>query len=240
MKTFKLLAFVSVLSLGLSSCFSGFNGVQGNREVTSEERKLQANVTSVKSSSGLNVYITQSNDVSLRVEADSNLHEFIQTEVEDGVLKIFSKKNIWNAKARNVYVSIPTITSLESTSGSSLKSEGRLKTDNLYLSSSSGSTLKLDIESNNIIAQASSGSTLRVNGTANSIDASSSSGASLRAGDLQTNKASADASSGSSIRVYASKAVHAEASSGASVRYAGSPEIVETDSSSGGSVKANE
>ena len=69
--------FISTI---LASCnVDMFNRIEGNRNVISKKRKVNDNFTKIKASTGLDVYITQGNKLSITVEADENLHEIIKT-----------------------------------------------------------------------------------------------------------------------------------------------------------------
>ena len=84
----------TVLSLTLFSCNFDMNfnsGVRGNGEVVIEHRTINESFSAIKATEGLDVYLTQSDNESVSVEADGNLQELILSEVEDGVLKIYTK-----------------------------------------------------------------------------------------------------------------------------------------------------
>lgn len=102
--TKKLLSILFLATL-LSSCnVNMFNRVNGNRNVVTEDRKANEDFTKVKVSTGLDLYLIQGNSTKITVEADENLQDIIITEVKNGVLKVYSEKNIWRAKSRKVYV----------------------------------------------------------------------------------------------------------------------------------------
>lgn len=232
-----ILFFVLLLSLG--SCMTPFSGVKGNSNVVTETRDIDEKFNSVSAATGLKVKIVQSSSVEVIVEADENLMDIIKTEVKDGVLKIYSEKNIWSAKAKNIYVQMPEITSVAASSGSSVKSESLIKTGNFSVDTSSGSSVSLELSADAVRADASSGSTMRLSGKANSIMAEASSGSSIKSTDLSTNDASARVSSGASIKVHTTNKLKARASSGGGIRYSGNPEYVDRDSSSGGSISGS-
>ena len=102
MKATKI-AILALLLITTTSCmFDGF-GIQGNRNVVTEDRKVTADFTAIKVSQGINVYLTQGNDIDISVEADENIIDLLVTEVQGDVLKIYFDKNVSRAKARNVY-----------------------------------------------------------------------------------------------------------------------------------------
>ena len=90
----------------------------------------------------MDVNITQENQNAVTVEADKNLQNLIITEVENGVLKIYSEKNIWSAKSKKVHVSLKTLNSLKATSGSEVRSVKEIQSDEISIGASSGSICK--------------------------------------------------------------------------------------------------
>ena len=112
-----LLLFIAIL-VSTSCMMDGISRVTGNKNVTTENRKVNDHFTEIHASTGIDVFITQADEESIRVESDENLQEFIITEISDGVLKIYSKRNIWRAKSKKVYVNVTEINTIKATSGS--------------------------------------------------------------------------------------------------------------------------
>ena len=52
--------------------------------------------------------ITQGNENSITIVADENLHDYIQTDIDNGSLKITSNKNIRSAKEKKIKVVFKT------------------------------------------------------------------------------------------------------------------------------------
>ena len=218
-----------VISLLFTSCgFGNFdiNGIRGNGNIETVDRPIDDNFSEIKVSRGLDIYITQSNDVSLSIEADKNLHEFIITEVEDGILKIYADRNITYSKAQKVMVSIKDINKIKSSSGSDVYSTNIIRANEIQLTSSSGSDIRVEVEANIVECKSSSGSDIRVSGTTNKLIAEASSGSDIKAANLKAKSSNVRASSGSDITVNTSDELYAKASSGADIRYYGNPETV--------------
>ncbi|MEL7231930.1 MAG: DUF2807 domain-containing protein, partial [Pseudomonadota bacterium] len=105
------------------------------------------------------------------------------------------------------------------------------------IDTSSGSTFEGDMVAKDLTVDASSGSVIALSGTCSSIEVDASSGSNIKADALSCESGEADASSGAKIIIYASKSAIADASSGANITILGSPEDVETDKSSGASIR---
>jgi len=240
MTTLIRIIITTLLSLLFFSCNLNMNfgtGVKGNGNVVMETRTVDAPFSKIKATEGLNVYITQSNNESITVEADENLQELILTEIKDGVLKIHCKEQIGYAASKKININFKSISNVTSTSGSSLYSTNSISSENLILKSSSGSSMKVKVNTNNLTCDSSSGSNLKVSGETITLAAEASSGSNIKAGDLKAESSEASASSGANLTINTSKSLIAKASSGGGIKYYGNPEILGSDKSSGGNIR---
>ena len=154
-------------------------------------------------------------------------------------MKIYTDKNIWKSKARKVYVTIENLTLLKASSGSNVKSESVINTNEIYIDASSGASIDIEVVAKSAVTEASSGSDVKIKGTTINHTARASSGSSINAYKLKSTNANASASSGASINIYASKNMDAKASSGGVIDYTGNPTKISKEASSGGSISIN-
>ncbi|MDG1731316.1 MAG: DUF2807 domain-containing protein [Algibacter sp.] len=230
----------TVISLTLFSCNFDMNlnsGIRGNGDVITEVRTINESFSTIRATEGLDVYLTQSDNENVSVEADGNLQEIILTEVKDGVLKIHTKKNIGKATSKKVHVRFKNISSIISTSGSDVYSTHTITTERLDLKSSSGSDMEVDVNTSVLNCKSSSGSDMRISGKTTKLVAEASSGADIKAADLMAESSEVKASSGADITINTSKELTARASSGGDIKYYGNPEKVDKSDSASGSVK---
>jgi len=232
----QLIVLLFIATLFTSCGVDMFNGVVGNKNIVTTERTPEGTFSGIKASTGIDVYIRQGNKNAITVKADENLHDLIITEVTDGVLKIYTDKNIWKAKAKKVYVTIENLTLLKATSGSDVRSENLLKTNEISISATSGAAIHLEVAAESVATSATSGANLKITGTTTNHASNATSGSSIDAFELRSDNVITKATSGASIHIYASKKIEAKATSGADVTYKGSPALVNKDTSSGGSV----
>lgn len=229
----------TILSLVLFSCNFDMNfiGVKGNGNVTIENRTVNQSFNTIKTSQGLDVYVTQGNDESIAIEADENLHELIRTEVTNNELNIYLDKNIGYASSKKVMVTFKDVSKITSTSGSDVMSTGTIKTDHLELNSSSGSDMELAVITSSLVCNASSGSDLKISGKTNKLIASATSGSDIKAGDLVAETSHASANSGADIVINTSRELIANANSGGDIKYYGNPQTVNKNDGPSGSIK---
>jgi len=237
MKNLTKLILLTGILLFTVSCM--ITGVVGSNNVTTETRTITEDFTGIKVSQGIEIQLTQAKDKSLSIEMDDNLHELLVTEVIDGTLKIYFKENVNKRKASTIYLTMPDIKTIKTSSGSEVIGKNTLQTDDLVLDASSGSEISLRLEATNITAESSSGSEINLKGTTNSLLANSSSGSQIDADNLIANTVTAKVSSGADINVQAKKSITAKARSGGSIDCNGTPNERVISKSSGGSVRVN-
>tara|TARA_R110000868_G_C10930418_1_gene766326 strand:- start:149 stop:805 length:657 start_codon:yes stop_codon:yes gene_type:complete len=214
-----------------------FGGVRGNGNVQLEDRTLNASFTAIEASQGLDVYLTQSNDESIVIEADENLHEIIKTEVKGNVLRIYSDKNIGYAKSKKIMVNFKTLSKISSSSGSDVAITNTITTDHLELNTSSGSDMTLKVNTTELECHSSSGSDLKLSGSTQKLVAEASSGSDINAGDLIAESSRVKASSGADITVNTVKELTADANSGGDIKYYGNPEKINKNNGPSGSIR---
>ena len=222
-------------------------GNSGGTNVGSERNVPAFN--GIETSSGVDVEFTQSAKQSVIVKVEPEKQQYIITEVENGVLKIFVRnkgvKNL-NFNSLKVIVSGPKLSRLITKSGSIFKTinpvseatfaascssgsqvSGSFKiSTNTALDVSSGVSVKMNLETKSLALEASSGSSIKLSGKADSGVYSASSGSSISAGDFVTKSAVVDASSGASVKINTTESLTASATSAASVQYRGNPSKV--------------
>lgn len=242
--TTKLLIFYSTLklktmtkiSLFLVSAVFAFACSSSSAQVT-QERKVSG-FSSVDVSEGIKVTLTIGDKESVVVTAPEDYIDNVVTEVSGSELDIYIKGNNVVNKGRNVEVMVTAkfIDRIESSSGSSLTSTNSINAEELRVSVSSGAKVDIEVEAKRVAVDASSGAGAKLRGITTNLSTEASSGSHISAGELKAQNVIADVSSGANIKVHAEKKINADASSGGSVGYSGSPQMVDVDKSSGGSV----
>ncbi len=235
----KLLIAILV-SIFFTSChFNGnFDGIKGSGNVITETRTIKENFRKIEVNSGINLVVEQSENKSVTIEADDNIVSHVTTRVENGTLIIDTDSGFNTEKSPTVVVKLPIISGLTASSGSNIKTNNKLVTENIAVKFDSGSSGEVEVEADFIKIESESGSSVDVSGIALKAEANSSSGSEIDADSLNANEIFADASSGSSISVDPIVKLDAHASSGASVTYKTLPKTLTKEESSGGSVSA--
>jgi Protein of unknown function (DUF2807). len=236
MKSLRSLTIVIII-LGLTSCIQGqfWKTVEGHGKVVTRERKTDS-FTGLKVSSGIDVYLKQGNNEAVSVEADENLHEYILTEVRNGVLNVYSEYNIREAQRKRVYVTMKEVNSVKTTSAGDVYGESPINSDKLELSASSAGDIKLEVNAKSLDVDISSSGDISLTGETDRLRADLSSAGDLNAYDLKSREADISVSSAGDANVNVSERITARASSAGDVNYKGDPKYVDAHSSSAGGI----
>lgn len=233
----KYLVVLLISMLYLSCNFDlNISGVKGNGNVVTESRLSDVSFSKIHASEGLDVYLTKSTSTAVKVQADENLQELIETEIKDGVLHIHSKETIRKASAKKVLVNFTSLNEISSSSGAQIHTTNFILSDNIVVKASSGSNQKLAIKAATIDCKSSSGSNIELDGNAKNINASASSGSVIDAHNLIADNCTTKSSSGANIDVNCKSTITAKASSGSNTSYAGNPTSVVKSKSSAASI----
>lgn len=239
---FALLLFATCLSAQVEVNNGGWFGfgsdrVKGNGDVVMDGRDIDG-FTGVDACCSFRVELAQG-PFEVRVEAESNLLEFIETTVRGKTLyvKYTDRANFKSTEPITVYVTLPDLELVDASSSSRITGTTPFTGKDLTLDVSSSADIELTFTGDRVQVDASSSGRIELKGKAERFRADASSAGKIAARDLSSDDAIADVSSGARIEVHVNNSLRADASSGGSVEYTGSPRDVNTDTSSGGSVR---
>ncbi len=235
MKTTMKLLSLSIIAMVFASC--SFTGIKGSENVITQERTITEQFSKVKVSMGIDLYLSQGDNVKLTVEADDNIIDLLLTEVKGDVLHVYFDKNIGKVESKKVYLTMSDINSLSASSGADIVTKTKMIADKLNISASSGAGIEAEIETKELVCKSSSGSDIELKGRSEKGNFDASSGSDIDAGDLIVSHAIAESSSGADIEITANKSLTADASSGGDINYKGKPKEKNIEKSSGGSVR---
>jgi len=228
--------FSSVLLLSLICCIS--YAQSGNYTETRSVGSFNA----IKVCCGIDLYISEGTSSSIIVETNYEEHlPKIKTEVKKGELKLsISTRDLMkrpNDMRIKVSVSAKNLTAIKASSGSDVLSVTPLTANDIEISASSGSGIKLELNATNLKCSTSSGSDVKLTGSASYASASASSGSDINMKDMVVRVAEVSASTGSDISVNVTDEIKAKASVGSDIKFKGNPKTVSKKERIGGDVR---
>lgn len=195
-----------------------FGKIKGSGNVKTETRDLK-DFDSLDVGGVFEVVATAGNSYSVEVEADDNLLEHINTEVDGSVLRISLDRRVSTSSPMRIRISAPNIESLEASGASNVK-----------LSNVTGDQFRLE---------SSGASKVNIAGAVKELRVRMSGASRVAADGLTTVDANIEASGASNLVVNASNELRVIASGASSIKYVGSPANVVKETSGGSSVRQN-
>lgn len=194
-----------------------------------EKKENYTNFNGVSVSSGIDLYLTQSNSEQIVVKGTKDLMDKLKVSKDaDGLLKFeIDKGNAWGnwswGKDNYIkaYVSFKTLSRLIASGGSDVYSQGQLKLSDFAIRISGGSDLKLDLIVKDLKLVSSGGSDVYLKGKASSFSLQASGGSDVKAFALVADNVDAKMSGGSDGELYAVKSIIVNASGASDVNYKG-------------------
>lgn len=211
-----------------------------NKVLTTKTFPLQS-FTSVESDIVGNIIYTQSSKVSIQAEGDKELIDNLRVNEKNGVLKVTHvlKINIKNKKKLTLYISSPTIVSIDSDGVGNWVIKGKVKADNLKIEFDGvGNFEAFDLESNKIKVDYEGVGNLSLGGSANFLVIESEGVGSVNAENMRAKNAIIKSSGVGSVKCYASESIDLTNSGVGSITYYGNPTVKNMKNTGVGKIKA--
>ncbi|PHI20820.1 hypothetical protein CEQ90_05510 [Lewinellaceae bacterium SD302] len=218
--------------------WGNWKAIKGDGNIVTKDRDV-SDFDEVKASASIAVYVTKGNKFSVQVETDENLQEHIRTEVSGDRLNVgvMDKSNINPSKRVKVYVTMPEIVALQSSSSSKLICKSAFTGKDLDLDVSSSGYIEVEFSGKYVETQGSSSGKIDLKGSADKFRFRGSSSSVVDAKEFVAKSVKARGSSSSRLYIQVTDEIDSDLSSSARVEYSGDPDRVYSDLSSGGKVR---
>lgn len=200
--------------------------------INAQTRQI-GNFTGIRASTSVSVKLVKADSPSIEYKMIKGDESTLVTEVKGKnlIIKTKSKSTFsWNNNSKaKVIVYYTELNDISVSAGATVKSDNPIRTDDMDIDVSSGSSADIEVIAETIDADASSGATLKLEGSATKAEYDASSGSNINAKMMICDYVSADVSSGANISAHANKKLNADASSGGSIRYKGDADDTRID-----------
>jgi len=235
-------AIVATLVLVITASCSAQWGkrIKGNGDKVTIERTT-GDYDAIGVSGWFDVDIVDGKEGQLTLEGESNLLEYIITEVKNGKLVIKTENNInlkpsdWKNGIR-ITVPVERINAISLSGSGDIVGKTTLKTETLDTAMSGSGDITLDVETNTISATMSGSGDITFSGNTTDFSATISGSGDIKAFDLAADNVDATVSGSADIKVTANKMLKARVSGSGDITYRGNPEKIDTKTSGSGDI----
>jgi len=239
MKIKATLILTGIILCTVTVCF-GRSSIKPNGERGEVIDRHLHGFTSIELSGPFDIYLSQGNLESVKVDAPSDVSARIITEVVNGALKVYTKHdhmdwgNWWgNHKRITVYVMIKNLNSLYlSGSGDDFFKDG-LSLNTLKLAISGSGDITGQITANSLECSISGSGDMRLSGHAETLTVTVGGSGDFTARNLKTVNSTVRVSGSGDAEINASRKIDAAVSGSGDIRYTGGAKVASSKSGSG-------
>ena len=210
--------------------------VQGNGKVKSETRET-APFNAVDIDGAFEVYLTPADYSSLKVEADENLHQYIESYVENEVLYVSSTRRIGRHHELNLHLNVSDLRMIDASGASEFETRGMLRGEQLKLDFSGAVEADLELDYDKLNGDFSGACELNLRGNASRAVIDASGAVEVEAADFKTEYFALDISGAGEFDVYVTEELDINASGAVEVKYKGDPAVINRKVSGAASIE---
>jgi len=234
-----ILILAGLLTLSLSSCITiKINDIRGSGQIETKEYSVSGFETLEFSGMG-NIFITQGDTETLKVEAENNVIERLKIETKGNILVIGLKNNFMNViptKSINFYLTVKDLRDITISGAGNVKCDGLTTSDMRILSSGLGS-IEMNLVAEELKVDISGAGKVIMAGRVKTQDISISGAGSYDASDLESNDCQINISGVGKAELNAVNTLDIQMSGLGSIEYKGNPAVTQ-NISGGGKIKS--
>ena len=214
--------------------------VKGNGEVVTKTRNTSS-YDEVKLVGSMNVELISGSEGNLEVEAESNLQEYILTEVKNGVLKISVEKDVNLHPTRDIKITVPfeSLSEVSLTGSGDIWNKDVLKASKLKVQVTGSGDMMLDLDVTDLEGKITGSGDIKLRGKSQNFECNVTGSGDFEAYDLKADNVEASVAGSGDIMVNAVKALKASVSGSGDINYKGNPEKQDFRTFGSGSVSSN-
>ncbi|MGB7784470.1 MAG: head GIN domain-containing protein [Salinimicrobium sp.] len=206
--------------------WSGSKKIKGNGNMKTENRKV-SDYDAVELEGSMNVQLVAGNEGALKVEAESNLLEYIVTEVNGDELKISTKEGYSLSPSGNhkILVTVPfrEISAVTLTGSGDIRTSDKITAENFEVKITGSGDIKLPLQAKNARASITGSGDIDLVGSARDFDCKVTGSGDISAFEFKCENVDATVTGSGDIQVYASEELRAKVPGAGDIEYKGNP-----------------
>ncbi|MBQ4914509.1 DUF2807 domain-containing protein [Maribacter sp. MMG018] len=236
----KVTTLLFVFAITVSCAGQWGKSIKGNGENVTIDRST-ADYDAIAVSGWFDVDLVDGNEGNITLEGESNLLEYIVTEVKSGKLVIKTKKGVnlkpsnWNNGIR-ITVPIEKIDAISLSGSGDIVSKTTIKGNNLSTAMSGSGDITLKVDTQSLSASMSGSGDITLSGSTQDFEATISGSGDIKAFDMEADNVNATVSGSADIKVTANKTLKARVSGSGDITYRGNPTKLDTKTSGSGDI----
>lgn len=236
MKQIITICLVALTAIQVQAQWWG-KGVKGNGNVTTITRSV-GTYDEVNVGGSFDVELVAGTEGTITIQGESNLLEYIVTEVKGNALKIKVKnnKNIRSTKKIMITVPFQDISEVTLAGSGDVWNKDIIKATNFKTAVAGSGDLTLKVEASSIDASLAGSGDLTLKGNSRDIEASVAGSGEIHARELKADNAQVSVAGSGDVSISCSKSLRARVSGSGDIDYYGNPDKQDTKVSGSGKI----
>jgi hypothetical protein len=235
MKTQIILTTLILASILLNACDTITN-IRPSDQITTQQYSF-SDYDQIETESAFSVYVTFSDtEEKIEIEANDNLHQYIEVKKESGTLKIGFRDNVGyrGSATLNAYITTRNVAGYTASGASRFIVDGDISGENASVFLSGASRFSGEMHVENLFADLSGASVMQLTGSADTSDLMASGASSIEDYEFSTDYLTIHLTGASNAFLTVTEEMDVTASGASIVRYKGTG-VVNSQNISGGS-----
>ena len=236
-RTISLLA-ITLFSVSIS--FAQWNEkIKGNGNFTTITRTT-SDYDGIKCSGSFDYVLVKGTEGKITLEGESNLLEYIITEVKNNklVVKVENNVNLRTTSNKEIKITIPfqDINEVSMAGSGNLTSKDVITSNDLKVAMAGSGKVKLNVKANNIESSMAGSGNLTLSGSTNSLEADIAGSGDFNGFGLEANETDVSVAGSGDAEVVSNKSLKARVAGSGDIRYKGNPEKEDTKVAGSGKI----
>ncbi|WP_347053717.1 head GIN domain-containing protein [Flavobacterium olei] len=237
MKKFILPIIYGTLLISLTA--NAQKKINGNGNVVTETRTT-SEYDAIKISGFFDIDLVAGKEGKISITGEQNILSAIIVEVEDDVLKIYTKKgtNLHPSMGKKVEITVPfeKISELSLSGSGDIIAKSPIKSDKFSAKLSGSGDFDLDVVSNSFDLSLNGSGDIKLKGSSDNLVIKLSGSGDIEAANLKSKNATINVSGSGDVNINCSESLMARVSGSGDIKYTGNPEKRDVKVSGSGSI----
>ncbi len=221
----KYMPWLSLFCMAMISC-SHLNFEKGNGEITSQKRILEE-FTEVHLTGNFEIGLKKGGKEQIVIVTDSNLLEYIDTEVENEVLVVTSSKKIQSREGIKIFITYQELSALKSIGASVINTDGPIVSSRFEMEIPGASLIDVELDVSDLEVMLAGAGSVKLRGNAENQTLSLNGVGNLEAFDLESRSCKVTVSGMGGVEINVKENLQARVNGIGSIKYKGNPQHVD-------------
>ncbi|TXG39450.1 head GIN domain-containing protein [Seonamhaeicola maritimus] len=238
-KTTTLLILSLIFVSTINAQIWGSKKVKGNGNIITETRNI-GDYDGIKCAGSMDFILVSGNEGALKLEGDSNILEYVITEIKNNnlIVKVKNGTNISSSKGITVTIPFKDVDNVSLAGSGDLISKAQITTNKLDVSLAGSGDVSLDLKTNSVKAAIAGSGDMKLKGNTNKLEVKIAGSGDFHGFDLQANNTEVSVAGSGDAEVVSNENLKARVAGSGDIKYIGSPEK-DTKVAGSGTIKAN-